>query len=227
MKPAGAHRRPRRRRIGRTASPNDTLDPKRVAVDVPPELAGDAPTPAVDVPVLLESHIPRLRAFLRLRVGPLLRAKESLADIVQSTCREILEHADRYRHGGEPHFRSWLFATATRKVVDRARFYSAGKRQIAREVQPPQPDETDAALSGFYQSIFPTPSQAAIRREDLVRLESAIDRLPDELRDVVLLSRIAGLPHGEIAVRLGRPESSVRVLLFRALARLAVGLRRN
>ena len=44
---------------------------------------------------LLEQHLPRLRAFVRLRMGAQLRARESASDIVQSTCREILENMGR------------------------------------------------------------------------------------------------------------------------------------
>ena len=38
---------------------------------------------------LLEQHLPRLRAFVRLRMGPEFRAKESASDLVQSSCEWV------------------------------------------------------------------------------------------------------------------------------------------
>ena len=40
---------------------------------------------------LLEEHLPRLRAFIRLRTNQAIRARESCSDLVQSVCREVLE----------------------------------------------------------------------------------------------------------------------------------------
>jgi len=40
---------------------------------------------------LLHRYLPGLRAFVRLRASPAVRAKESASDIAQSVCREVLE----------------------------------------------------------------------------------------------------------------------------------------
>ena len=53
------------------------------------------------------------------------------------------------------------------------------------------------------------------------RLQRAFSTLPDEYREVITLARVVGLPHAEIAVKLGKSEGAVRILLHRALARLA------
>ncbi len=180
---------------------------------------------ARDPAQLLEAHLGLLRAFIRLRAGPLLRAKESVTDLVQSTCRELLEHQERFRHVGDAQFRSWLFATATRKVLDRARFYDAEKRRAGRETALPASALPDADVSCLYQSLFPSPSEVAMGREEAARVEVAFDLLPEEFREVILLARVAGLPHVEIGARLGRTEAAVRTLLSRALARLALALR--
>ena len=41
----------------------------------------------------------------------MLRAMESTSDIVQSVCREILQHKDRFQYPGEDGFRRWLYTT--------------------------------------------------------------------------------------------------------------------
>lgn len=50
---------------------------------------------------LLQEHLPGLRAFVRLQATPEIRAQESVSDIVQSVCREVLTHADRFQHPGD------------------------------------------------------------------------------------------------------------------------------
>ncbi len=166
---------------------------------------------------LIEHHLPGLRAFVRLRAGPLIRARESSSDLVQSVCREVLENAERFRHPGEAAFKRWLYTTALRKIVDRRDYYLAQKRDALREA--PAADG-DAAVLSCYES-FATPSRQAMVREELERVEAAFDVLPEEDREIVTLAHVLGMSRAEIGERLGKSEGAVRVQLFRALARLS------
>ncbi|MBL9076310.1 MAG: sigma-70 family RNA polymerase sigma factor [Planctomycetes bacterium] len=164
---------------------------------------------------LLQRHLPGVRAYLRLRMGPMIRANEDSEDLVQSVCREILVRAEDFAHGGEQGFRRWLFRTAQRKVADRADYYRAQKR--AHRTSPLDVD--DDAVAACYGSVC-TPSRAASAREHLSRVEAAFDRLPEAQREVILAVRMLGLSHAELAQRLGKTEGAVRVMLFRAMAQL-------
>jgi RNA polymerase sigma factor (sigma-70 family) len=57
-------------------------------------------------------------------------------------------------------------------------------------------------------------------REELRTIEAAFDRLSDEQREVVTMSRLLGMPHRAIAERVGKAEPAVRQILSRAMARL-------
>jgi RNA polymerase sigma-70 factor (ECF subfamily) len=172
---------------------------------------------SVAVEALLEKHLPQLRAFLRLRMGPSLRAKESAQDLAQSACLEVLANLNRYQYQGESNFRHWLFTTALRKLKNKVEFYQAAKRDVRREITP---GEDQAGVSQVYQTLL-TPSQHLQHREDLEAFEAAFDRLSEDHREVVLLARIVGLSHREIAAVMGRTEAATRNLLYRALAELA------
>ncbi|MFG0315962.1 MAG: RNA polymerase sigma factor [Planctomycetota bacterium JB042] len=172
---------------------------------------------------LLRSHLPGLRAFVRLRAGEVVRLKESASDLVHSVCREVLEELPSIEYRGEKAFRNWLFRAAERKIVDRARFWRAEKRDLAREASPAPGTDRDELMRS-YASIH-TPSRDAIVREEVERIEEAFDRLPDHYREVITLARLVGLPHKEIAEEMGRSEGAVRILLFRALAELSDHLR--
>ena len=147
---------------------------------------------------------------------------------MQSVCRDVLENMGRFRYPGEAAFRAWLYATALRKIADRAEYWRAAKRDPGREVPldargtATAPTATDdARLIEVYRASFFSPSQAAMGREALARIEQAFEKLPEDYREVIVLSRVVGLSRTEIAERMGRTEASVRNLVSRALAELA------
>ena len=186
--------------------------------------AGQGDRAALDL--LLESYLPGLRAFVRLRAGPMVRARESESDLVQSVCREVLDHADRFRHPSEMAFKRWLYTTALRKIVGRRDYYLAAKRDVLREIRP-NDDESSrraASLLACYQS-FSTPSRQVMLQEEVERIESVFESLSDEQREVITLAHIVGLPRAEIAAQMGKSEGAVRMILHRALARVARKLR--
>jgi RNA polymerase sigma-70 factor (ECF subfamily) len=162
---------------------------------------------------VLAEHLPGLRAYVSQRLGNLVRAREDTADVVQSVCRELLLGLDGFEYRGEGAFRSWLYTTAVRKIVEKHARYGAQKRDGQRDFAPE--DELFAHLADT------TPSQRAIASEELERIEHAFRALPDEYREVILMARVTGLSRAEIGRQIGRSEGAVRTLLHRALARLA------
>lgn len=172
------------------------------------------------IEALLERNLPELRAYVRLRAGAIVRAHEAHSDIVQSTCREVLEHFDRFRFPSESAFRQWLFTTALRKLVNRRDYYLAEKRDAMREVALDDPSAGAEALLACYQS-FATPSRAAMLREEVERIERAFETLSEDHREVITLAKVVGLSRAEIGEQMGRSEAAVKMLLSRALAELA------
>jgi RNA polymerase sigma-70 factor (ECF subfamily) len=170
--------------------------------------------------VLLERHLPGLRGFVRLRSGKVLRDRESTSDLVQSVCREVLSHMDRFQYRSEVGFKQWLYTTAMRKISNRVQFYHAQKRDADRERPMGKSTGGHEELYDCYQT-FCTPSAELMSAEEIGRIEAAFDELPAEYREVIVLARVMGLSRAEIGAQMGRSEGAVRNLLSRALARLA------
>lgn len=170
--------------------------------------------------MLLQRYLPQLHSFVHARLGAQLRARESSLDVVQSVCRELLTHQDRFLHPDQNGFIAWLFTTARRKIQNRARDLQREKRDAAREVQG-LGDSTLGVLGAAYARIS-SPSGRALRAEEVQRLEAAIDSLPEEQKEVITLAHLAGLSRADIGVQMGRSEEAVRALLHRAKARLAI-----
>ena len=171
---------------------------------------------------LLRQHLPGLRAFVRLRHGALLRARESSSDLVQSICREALGDLGDLRGDDERSFKRWLYACALHKLAGRREYHRAERRDADREVAlQPDGDASYAELLAAYAPVS-TPSQDAAAREQVERIEAAFDRLPENYREVLIELRLRGLSTRELAAKLGKTEEAVRHLLFRARARLAM-----
>ena len=166
---------------------------------------------------LVARYLPRLHAYVRVHMGPGLRRRVATADVVQSICREVLEERGRFEFRGEGAFLSWLLTAAMNKLRERARFFGRQRRDPAREELLPD--------SAAYEGL--TPSREVMDQEEIQRLEAALDELPDDYREVVVLARLVGLPHVDVAAHMGRTVPSVRNLLGRAIARLGQTMRRG
>ena len=166
---------------------------------------------------LLVRNLPGLEAFVRLRMGPVLRGLMTAPDLVQSVCREVLEDLGGFQFRGEAPFRHWLFVRAENKLREKHRFHHAGKRDRQKEMA--MPDAT-TALSA-YQTLV-TPSQDLEVKEAMRRVEAAFDQLPDDYREAITLHKLCGLSHAEIAERMQKTEGAVRNLVYRGISRLAL-----
>ena len=67
----------------------------------------------------------------------------------------------------------------------------------------------------------PAPDRVVIAREELRRLQKALDRLPERIRNIVMMSKIDCLSNAEIAVRTGTSERTVRRDLAEGVRALA------
>jgi RNA polymerase sigma-70 factor, ECF subfamily len=169
----------------------------------------------------LPEFLPALRAYIRLNVPQDVRARESCSDLVQSVCRELIQHRREFDYRGPEAFRAWLFQWALHKIQDRAKFHRAEKRAAGREAGA----DPDHELAALYASVG-SPSACAIATENAALLERAFDQLDAEDRQVIGLCRIAGLSRQEAAEVMHKSAGAVRVHLSRALVRLGGELER-
>ncbi len=144
----------------------------------------------------------------------LTREVADAEDLVQDTFLQALRHRDQYTPGTNA--RAWLF-TICRNLYLRRREKRAREEptetealeRLAGAAAPPVPD-ADAAL-------FEAPElDGVIRRE--------LDRLPEEYREVVVLSDLQDLSYADVARVLEVPIGTVKSRLFRARRRLQESL---
>ena len=144
------------------------------------------------------STAPSLAAYIRRVCGDASAAEDILQE---AFCRFL-----RLRHEGmnEARMRSYLYRTATTIIYDQWR-----RRKVAERKTPDVPDR-----------LLADPSEHI----DVIR---ALDELAPRDRALVWLAYVEGASHAEIGVALGLSVLSVRVLLYRARAKLARILRQE
>lgn len=138
------------------------------------------------------------------------------ADLAQSVCREVLAHLrdGRLCFAGEPQFRQWLYRAAALKLWEH-------QRRRGRAAERAAPLASDSQALGAPPAAGDSPSEAAQLHEHLEAFVAAFARLEARQAQVFLWHHLHGLPHAEIAQRLGIEPSHSRTLLARALARLS------
>lgn len=170
---------------------------------------------------LFRRHEAAVRAFVRLKSGALLRAKEESTDIVQSACREAIRDLGDASFHDEGDFKAWLMRVAFHKIHRKSAFYRAERRATARE-RDIEVEEL-APLAAYACRL--TPSRDAIASEEIERIERAFDALPDDYRELLLEVAVVGRDRRELAEERGQSPEALRQTLTRARARLAMLLR--
>lgn len=164
--------------------------------------------------------MPAALAYARRHADPAVLQRESCNDIVQSVCRDLWVRRDEFEWRGLPAFRKLLFQQVLRKLIDRKLYNQREKRDLRREAQVASATETPPIQR--LAATTTSPSQAAVRSEDLLRFQRCYEQLPPQYQLVICRFKLEGRTHAEIAVEMDREPGAVRVLLHRALIKLGL-----
>ena len=158
----------------------------------------------IDLAALVETY-----SALLFRVShSVLRNQAEAEDVVQDAFVRVIEH--RLSLPAVRDMRVWLVRIAWNLALDRR-----------RRIRPEQMDEL------FAESLVGNNLPADVALNEAQRMKAVfreIERLPRAERQVLLLSALEELETVEMAQIMGKSESAVRALLFRARTRLRTRL---
>ncbi len=171
---------------------------------------------------LCRVYAERVRWMVRLRMGKELRRNLDSMDVVQDVLINALGGITDFTYENEGDFVRWLSRIAENALRDNWKRFHAEKRDIRKEVRLNDRGPTTGGSSGGAPGPIDatTPSVIMSRKEDLARLEQAIDELKPEYREVIVLTRIEGLSYQDVGNRLSKNSEAVRKLVFRAMSAL-------
>ena len=173
----------------------------------------------------LEQHRAALLATINRKMSDGLRAKVEAEDILQEVSLSAFDSLTKIDWTDRDPF-SWLCQLADRKIIDAHRFHvAAEKRSSQKEVslQKNQGDGQGELIDLLVQSMT-SPSAAFSRNQKGLRLQTAIQSLPDDSREAIRLRYVEGWPTKQIAEQLERTDAAIRVLLTRTLKKLEAAL---
>ena len=149
-----------------------------------------------------------------------LRQKVGASDLVQETFLHAHQKFAQFRGTSAEELLAWLRKILLNHLVDENRKYrKSGKRKISRERSLTREEKSDR-LSIEPPAHDKSPSAAAMANEESVALAEAMDRLPEDYRQVILLRTWQRLPFEEVGTRMNRSTDAARKLWTRAIERL-------
>ncbi|MFO0964861.1 MAG: sigma-70 family RNA polymerase sigma factor [Gemmataceae bacterium] len=173
---------------------------------------------------LLDRHREPVRRVIALRLDPAIVQRVDASDVVQDVLLEASRRLQDYLKNPVMPFHLWLRHIAKDHLIDAHRkHHQAAKRGVERE-QPlaragwDERSSLDLAGQLFDQEL--TPASAAIRNELQGRLQTAMQALAEDDREVLLMRHFEQLGNQEIAQALGLTEAAASMRYLRAIRRL-------
>jgi RNA polymerase sigma factor (sigma-70 family) len=151
--------------------------------------------------ILFDRHHRALFDFFSRMTG----SRTVAEDLVQDVFFRILKYRDTFRD--ESRFKGWMF-----HIARNARFDHFQKQKPETAL----PEDGVNAL----QSRSPFPGQEFEQAQQTLLLEQALYRLPEEKREVLILSRYQELKYEQIAEIMGCEVGTVKVRVHRAIKEL-------
>lgn len=176
-----------------------------------------------------------LRMLARTGLGPRLRERVELSDVVQETLIEVIRQFPAFTGQDEIALVGWLRRLIAQKLADLGRFHSRVKRGGGEAPWPldaplttgnaPLQAGADAAtrsarLAELLTLSQTSPSEVASRREATVLLADALTKLPADQAEILWLYHVEGLSFEAIGHQQGVSRKVIRGLWAKGLASL-------
>ena len=142
-------------------------------------------------------------------IGRMVRDVDLVQDIAQETFIRAYRALPNFR--GESAFYTWLYTIATNTAKNH--LVSMGRRPPGDDIQIDDAAQFESAMRLRDPA---TPEREMMRQEIERAVTSAVDKLPEELRQAITLREVDGLSYEEIAQVMNCPIGTVRSRIFRA-----------
>ena len=177
-----------------------------------------------------------LRMLARTGLGPKLKERVEISDVVQETLIEVIRQFPAFTGQDEVALVGWLRRLIAQKLADLGRYHSRVKRgggdapypldaplgggQFGALAFGAQPGGKSANLAELLTLSQTSPSEAASRREATVLLANALTKLPADQAEVLWLYHVEGMSFDAIGQHTGVTRKVIRGIWAKGLASL-------
>jgi RNA polymerase sigma-70 factor (ECF subfamily) len=173
---------------------------------------------------LFQHHRDRLRRMVELRIDARLQGRVDASDVLQDGFLDLAKRVDSYLNDPRLPVFLWLrLVVSDRLALVHRHHLGTALRDAGREVslyRDPLPQASSAALAAMLLGRLTSPSNAAIRAEQILQVQEAINALEPLDREVVALRHFEQLTRAETAAVLGITEEAGAKRYIRALKKL-------
>jgi RNA polymerase sigma-70 factor, ECF subfamily len=149
-----------------------------------------------------------------------LQQKLDASDLVQQTLLLAHRGIEQFRGDSDEELAAWLRKILANVLVEQRRYLERDKRQVSRERSLDQVlAESSRRMAGF-ASEDQSPSEAVEFNERALQVAGAMESLPRDQLEVLVLHYWQGLSVAEISDVLGRTQPAVGGLVYRGLKTL-------
>jgi RNA polymerase sigma-70 factor (ECF subfamily) len=159
--------------------------------------------------------------FRQLQLDPRFGRRFDESDLIQDTYVQALKNLDKFRGQSEGERVKWLQKIFRNKAIDKIREMTGPEDDVRRDQSIHAFAESSARWDNVLGTSDGRPDQEAERREFVLRLAAAMEKLSEDQRDAVLLIKLMGVKISEAAKQMNRTGRSVSGLLRRGLENLS------
>lgn len=172
--------------------------------------------------VLLEHYRTYIVFLARSGLHQGMQGKADPSDLAQEVCLAALGNIAEFRGASSEEFAGWLRGILSNILAMHVRKYLGTQKRDPRREQ--KLNASLANASGFLHSNIvadiTSPSQHFARKEAFLELAAALESLPEDYRQVIVLRHVEGMAFAEVATAMGKTVNSVEKLWVRGLAKL-------
>ena len=167
----------------------------------------------------LEDYAEYLRLLTRLHLDPRLHGLIDPADVVQQTLLKAHERRGQFRGDSDAELAAWLRAILANHLTDVLRKH--GRRDLDRgHSLEAALEHSSARLARWLAADQSSPSQKAVRQEELLGMARALARLPEDQRKALEMRHLQDRTVTEVSQLMGKSPAAVAGLLRRGLKAL-------
>jgi len=151
-----------------------------------------------------------------------VRERDRAEDLLQDVFVRVLARSTEFK--GEAKFSTWLYTIARNLCIDTSRKMVFRRHRSLDQPSSSSDDGEGPSLLDRVAGGTAGVDRAAISNQLQDLIAEAVEKLPEEQRDVFLMREVQNLPFKEIADIVGVPENTVKSRMRYALERLQEAL---